>query len=240
MPSKIIDFGLCILFLMLSVKYSYLLPCANRTNAEIQSTATATQPSNDSTQSLSECNNTETRNNQEPFHEFDGCQCRWKDDSQSCASLEEAIYDMYDRLDIDEDTPYQFFSLKDLLYSSILRGREGLNGDLQPPPINSDFDSEMEKEIARNRCDSLAGRFNFTKSDTESCKWTFNCTQHQNKFPSFYLVAELNSTLSSGSCAPVTTKNRRFLRTVCNSDNTLPHWLDCDCGQLVVGYKHSS
>lgn len=229
MPIKIIDFSLVILFLILSVKYSSLLPCSNRTNAESQST-------NDSNQSLSD-NGTTT--NQEAFRKIEGCQCRWRDDSESCTSLEEAIYDMYERIDPDEDTPYQFFSLKDLLYSSILAGRESLDGGLQPPPIEADFNSESEMQISRDHCSLLAGRYNFTTRDTESCRWSFNCMQHQNEFPSFYLEAKLDSSSDAGSCAPVTTRNRRFLRTTCQNNATLPHWLDCDCGSLVIGYKYS-
>lgn len=239
MSSKIIDHGLVILFLMLSVKYGSLFPCTNPSNTESQSTTTTTsQPSNDSNQSLSECNNTES--SEEAFRIIDDCQCRLKDDRKSCTSLKEAIYDLYERIDIEEDIPYQFFTLKDLFYSEILEWRDSLNGDLQPPPINADFNSGREQSIARTRCTNLAGRYNLTTSDTENCKWSYNCTQRQNQFPSFYLEAELSSTSIAGSCAPVVTRNRRFVRTICASNNTAPHWLDCDCGGVVVGYKHSS
>lgn len=238
MSSKILDYGLVILFLMLSVKYGSLFPCTNPSNAESQSPTTTSQPSNDSNQSLSECNNTESE--QEAFHEINGCQCRWKDDSESCTSLGVAIYDLYVRIEVDADIPYQFFTLKDLFYSAILEWRGGLNGDLQPPPIDSDFNSGNELKIAHKRCIRLAGQYNFTTSDTENCRWIYNCTQRQNQFPSFYLEAELSNSSTAGSCAPVITRNRRFMRTACASNSSLPHWLDCDCGGVVVGYKHSS
>ena len=216
---------------MLSMKYSSLLPCGNR---ESQS-ATNSQPSNDTNQSLSECNNTES--NQQAFRGVDGCSCMWKDDSENCTSLEEAISNLYTSIDVDADTPYQFFTLKDLYYSAILK-RIG-NGDPELEALNATAQNQRDRTAAELRCRNLEGRYNFSKRDTDMCTWHYNCTQRPAQFPSFYLEASLDSTSSNETCAPLVTSNIRFVRTVCGSNNRLPHWLQCDCGSTVVGYRRS-
>lgn len=227
MSSRIIDFGLIILFLMLSVRFSALFPCTSPSTVDSQPTTTS-QPINESL-----CNNTDT--SEGAIREIGGCNCTWND-SENCTSLPQAIYDLYDSIDVNADIPYQFFTLKDLFYSAILAGGEDLR--LNPPPIDANFSSRRYLLGASIECNRLKGRYNFPTSDTEDCKWDYNCTQKLNQFPSFYLVAEL-STPNTGSCTPIVIRNKRFVRTTCVGSNSTPHWLSCDCGEVVVGFKHS-
>jgi hypothetical protein len=143
---------------------------------------------------------------------------------------------MYDRIDIDGDIPHQFFTLKDLLYSGILMGREGLQSDLRPLSTRPGRVTVAESEVGVQRCNLLEGNYHFTTQDTENCRWSYNCMQHQDQFPSFYLNANLET--STGNCTQVVAKNKRFVRTTCQSDSSLPHWLECECQDIVVGYKY--
>ena len=161
------------------------------------------------------------------------------DDSESCKTLEEAIYDLYARIDVDADMPYQFFTLKDLIYSGILMGRDDLGVD--PRPLSDFTGSTRQLGDGQSRCDLLADNYKFTTRDTDNCTWSYECAQRQAQFPSFYLEAKLDSTSSTNSCTPVQqVKNRRFVRTTCQYDNTIPHWLECDCSRAVVGYRHAA
>lgn len=227
MSSTMINYGLSILFLvLLSAKFSSLIPIPllpSQSNHTIQCT--------ESNQSLPESNIT-----QEDFSLTSSCQCQQRNDSQSCTSLVDAISDLYARADPDKDVPYHFFSLKDLFYSAILGG---LGGNLEPPPLNSDLTEQPEKDLTTRRCSNLKGRYNLPTSDTENCKWIYECTQNQHQFPSFHVDAKLSNCSSTSNCAAITMKDRRFVRTTCASNNTLPHWQECDCGTVVVGFKHT-
>ena len=189
-----------------------------------------------STQSMTETNTTEptVANYSNSILEIDDCTCFVRE-SSTCTSLEEAIFTTYSELRLDHDTPYNFFTLKDLYYSEILDSRNV--GALLPPPMTGiDFSSEAELSLTRERCSDLMNRYNLPTRDTEGCRWNYRCVQNQLHFPSFHVEAILDSE-STGICSSISMENRRFVRTLCRLNEDLPHWLRCDCGSIVIGYK---
>ncbi len=174
---------------------------------------------------------------QAPFIEVDGCVCR-RDNPANCTTLQEAIDHHYDRIDFNADTPYNFFTLKDLFYAGILD--HGPNGDLQPPPIWVDFGATRELELTRRRCSRLAGHYISAGKDTEQCTWTNHCRQMQQQFPSFYIEAVLDHEPTNGICSPQKIRNKRFVSSICEHDSSVRDWMDCDCGEVVVGFKYEA
>ena len=158
------------------------------------------------------------------------CTC-WQSPS-NCTTLEDAIQSMYDRIDEDGDEPYSFFTLKDLYYSGLL----STSSDLAPPPLDVDFTDPHEVALEERRCRYLLKNFPRTHSD-ERCSWTVQCEQKQDRFPSFYVEAVLDEGLSVAECKPLNIYNKRFVRTVCEQDSSKPHWQECDCGELTIGFK---
>lgn len=213
MTSKIIlQCGQAILFIMLLVKCSLSLPISRPTRSNADN---------------------------EDVTVMDGCRCVRKT-TTTCTSLEEALYNLYSTLDSDADTPYHFFTLRDLFYSEILDGKDSER--LQAPPLSASgtyFNSEGQSELRENRCADLLERVKLPRKDTDECTWSYNCTQNQLMFPSFSVEAVITNSnnYDNGICSKVTTENRRFLRTQCTSDPTLPHWIECECNNIVVGYK---
>lgn len=166
--------------------------------------------------------------------EVDDCTCLVRE-TDSCTSLQDAIFTMYSELSSDQDTPYSFFTLKDLYYSEILEHRGA--GSLLPPPLHGiDFSSQRELRLTQKRCSDLVNRYNLPTKDTERCRWDYECTQNQLHFPSFHVEAVLDAG-STGICTKVSMENRRFYRTKCRLDENLPHWLQCNCGSIAIGYK---
>ncbi len=166
--------------------------------------------------------------------EVEDCTCLVRE-TDSCTSLKDAIFTMYSELSSDQDTPYSFFTLKDLYYSEILDHRNV--GSLLPPPLHGiDFLSQRELILTQNRCLDLTSRYNLPTKDTERCRWDYKCTQNQLHFPSFHIEAVLD-TESTGVCTKVAMENRRFYRTRCRLNENLPHWLQCNCGSIAIGYK---
>lgn len=215
--NKILSYSLTILLLAMSVNYSLLNPI------------TTTQPPSNATPSQSIADQATTTQPPPPeSRNISGCNCEWRDDSESCVSLEEAIFQHFDSMLIDQDTPYPFFTLQDLFYSAIFN----TTGVLRPDPLET---SPRDLIEARRRCQRLVRKYNAVKS-SGSCQWSYNCTQRQDQFPSFYVEAEFVS--GTSECMAVTMKNQRFVKTPCSASNgTQPHWLVCKCGEVITSYK---
>lgn len=243
MSTKFIFYGLLIL---LSVHFSVLMPIQSLHKRDADTTTDATTQSMTTDNTTTETNQTEEtaqETDEAPqeigaFQTIDDCECRRKDDSESCQSLESAIYKFYFREDNNYDTPYQFFSLKELFFAALLDGED--NSNLQPTPLQGvDFNAGAEEDRGRTNCWFHRKNYNFITTDTSSCKWDYECTQNRLQFPSFTMEAVLSNDSSTEICSPVTMTNKKFLRTSCQHDSSLPHWLECNCGNTVVGYQNN-
>ena len=62
---------------------------------------------------------------------IDGCTCI-NTSRSNCTSLKEAIFNVHSQLQSDQDSPYNFFTLRDLYYSGLLDHRGVYS--LEPPP----------------------------------------------------------------------------------------------------------
>ena len=147
------------------------------------------------------------------------------------------ISHIFDSQSTDEDSPYSFFTLNDLYYSGILDHRN--DSFLAPLPNGTDFTTGAAVDLAEDNCRDLKRRFNIpTKESTmdRDCAWSYKCTQNHLHFPSFHLEAVLNKDYNDEICERVTIFNKRFVRTPCEHDSSLSHWLKCDCGTTVVAY----
>ena len=253
MSTKALQYGLVIL---LSVHFCALMPIQSlqRRNTDTSTMATTQSPSSTtlspesatsiststtsteaSTTSTAETDQADETAQAGPFQPANGCECRRKDDSQSCQSLENAIYEFYYRED-KYDIPYHFFSLKELFYAALFDGKNNI--DLLPTPLQGvDFDTDYERGITTSNCWYHMNNYKPIATNTSSCRWVYECTQNRLQFPSFTVEAVLTNDSSTESCSPVTMKNKRFQRTSCSHDPSLPHWLECDCEDLVVGYQ---
>lgn len=150
-----------------------------------------------------------------------------------------AINDHYDRINIDADRPYNFFTIKDLFYAGLLDF--GPNpGDLQPPSIFANFETQVEVQREERRCRFLSENYVMAGKDTEECTWTMQCRQMQRQFPSFYMEAVLDQEPTDGTCSPQKINNDRFVSSVCEHDSSVRDWMDCRCEEVVVGYKYEA
>lgn len=239
MSTKIILYAQ--LILLSSVHFCALMPIQSLQKRDADSTTQSTTTENTMTTNQADETAQDSTTTEAPqalgaFQMINNCQCRREDDSQSCQSLENAISDFYRMEDKDYDTPYYFFSLKELFYAALLDGRN--NFDLLPTPLHGvDFNTENEENRGIENCEYHMRNYNFITSDTSGCKWEYRCTQNRLQFPSFTVEAVLSNSMEN--CTPVTMTNKKFLRTSCSHNPSLPHWLDCDCGNTVVGYKNS-
>lgn len=227
---KIPFLGLAFLFL------AFVATCRPSISTETQEHYSPTNGTTNSTttQSIPEPTQPELIKYTESELEIDDCTCFVKE-TESCTSLQEAIFAIYSEASVEHDTPYSFFTLKDLYYSEILDSRD--IGILEPPPLHGiDFSSESELRLTRERCEDLLGRYNLPTKDTKDCRWSYRCTQNQLHFPSFHIEAVLDAE-STGVCSRVFMDNWRLYRTKCKMNENLPHWLQCDCGRTVTGYK---
>ena len=169
--------------------------------------------------------------------EIGDCICLIRETSV-CTSLGDAIFTTFSELSMDQDSPYSFFTLRDLYYSEIL-DNQGV-GTLQPPPLKGvDYTSESEVELTQHRCMDLMARYDFPTKDSEGCKWNYECTQNQLHFPSFSIEAKLEEG-SPRMCTAISMENKRFIRTQCRLNEDLPHWLECSCERLVTGFELES
>ena len=220
----IIQFGLAAQIILLLIGSSLLMPTPQPTispSTNVESSSSTTQ---------SECGAI-------PQNPRGNCNCRQVNPG-SCTSLQDALFAEYSQ-EGHIDTPYHFFSLKDLYYSLLLdsRGRvplEGipLNGSINP-------ESEIERTLTALRCDELIERYNLPTKDTDRCTWTYVCTQNLLHFPSFHVEAQLDPS-STGVCNSVTTHvSKSFFRTQCQHDRCRADWLQCTCESPVIGFRAS-
>ena len=167
--------------------------------------------------------------------EIGGCTCT-NTNTDECTSLEQAIFNSQSMLDLEDDSPYNFFTLRDLYYSGLLDHRN--TSSLEPSRNGTDFNSTTESNDAEDRCDHLKHRFIFLeRTNDRRCAWKYECTQNQHLFPSFHFKAVLENEGNEQICEKVIVDNvKRFVRTDCVHDKTLPHWLECKCENTVVAY----
>lgn len=233
--SRIIQLCLTIHVILLLVNSSYSLPAPPLT--------AAISPSTNSESSTSTTQSTTTENVRSsgctvlPTNDNDSCSCTQLNPG-SCTSLPDAIFTVF-RRERHVDTPYHFFTLKDLFYSFLLDSRD--HGPLQGLPLDGSIDpgTTSEQELTQRRCNDLITRYDLPTKDTNGCSWTYTCTQNQLHFPSFHVEAVLDSG-STGECASVRTVNDlRFKRTSCQQDPCRADWLECNCGTKVVGFRAS-
>ena len=217
--NKILNYGLTILLLAMSVKYSLLFPISTTeppSNASSLSQSTTMQPP-------------PPEYEEGAIRNISGCLCQWKSDSDSCVSLEEAVFANLNRLERDQDIHYPFFTLQDLFYSAIFNGS---GTRLRPDPL---VITGRDRRLGEERCLSLERKYNAVKS-SGGCQWDYSCTQKLDQFPSFSIRADLE--VGGSECEAVKMSNTRFVKIPCSaSNNTLPHWLACECEDIITSYK---
>ncbi len=237
--SKVVQFGLAIQIIMLLINSSLLMPITSpiSNSTDNVNATTVHQSTAESSLTTTESSSSAIASQESAPIEMNNCTCT-RISTSSCTSLQDAIFTVINQLR-DIDTPYQFFTLRDLFYSAILDDRQ--RGYLQGPPLDGtvDLNSERERQLTQRRCNDLMARYNLPTKDTDSCTWSYTCTQNQLQFPSFHIEAVLDES-SPGVCNKVKTfESRRFLKTQCQQDASRVDWLDCHCKRTVIGFKRA-
>ena len=241
--SKIVlQFGLAIHIVALLISSSLQMPIQSTTlpispDSSNESNATEIQSSPESITTESSTPTCETASTNGTCRS-QNCSCVIRN-PDSCTSLQDIIFEVYSQLSLDQDTPYHFFTIKDLYYSALLNS-SGV-GLLQGPPLEGvDFDSGHERDLTKDHCDNLMARFPLPTKDTNECSWSYSCSQNQLHFPSFHIKAVLDEGSRAHRCDPVRmAENRRFLRTQCRHDASKANWLECSCEHAVVGFEYN-
>ncbi len=222
--SRIQCVQISLLFVLLLAKYSILMP--------IHSNHNLTENDSNNSSILQQSNNKTDRSDAVLLRrsaDRSSCSCK-NDQNTTCLSLREALYEELRTQDIGDEIPYHFFSLKDLLYFDLIDIDNDTN-TLSLLKVDQKSESGM-RDIA-DRCDSLLN--NYSPEEEGGCRWTYECEQNLDQFPSFRLKAVLEE---GTECKEKRAIDKRFVRTECNTDATASHWKYCTCEEpTVIGYE---